>query len=197
MESNTPEVTDAEHVKRARQGRPAERKSAFTALVIRHETYVRNLLRQLSRDEALAEEMAQDAFVIAWQKLASLKNPDGFGAWVRRIAYREFLHMLRRRKLEAAYLESIDVGDEVEIEDFVEDTELARWLEVCSPIEREILLLRFAYGFTQEEIASDREMPVGTVKSHVHRAKVKIKALLERDSIASKRENNIEVNQHG
>ena len=110
MESNTPEVTDAEHVKRARQGRPAERKSAFTALVIRHETYVRNLLRQLSRDEALAEEMAQDAFVIAWQKLASLKNPDGFGAWVRRIAYREFLHMLRRRKLEAAYLESIDVG---------------------------------------------------------------------------------------
>ena len=175
MDSNPTGENDAEYVARARQGNRAQRKIAFTELVIRHELYVRNLLRHLCRDEAVAQDLAQDTFVIAWQKLSTLKNPEGFGAWVRRIAYREFLHMLRRGKLESDYIESVQVEDEDYADDLIEDTELARWLEVCSPIEREILLLRFAYGFTQEEIAADRKLPVGTVKSVIFRGKEKIR----------------------
>ena len=193
VDSNPTGENDAEYVARARQGNRAQRKIAFTELVIRHELYVRNLLRHLCRDEAVAQDLAQDTFVIAWQKLSALKNPEGFGAWVRRIAYREFLHMLRRGKLESDYIESVQVEDEDYADDLNEDTELARWLEVCSPIEREILLLRFAYGFTQEEIAADRKLPVGTVKSHVHRAKAKIKTLLEADAARE----GLEMKHHG
>ena len=193
MDSNPTGENDAEYVVRARQGSRAQRKIAFTELILRHELYVRNLLRQLCRDAAVAEDLAQDTFVIAWQKLSTLKNPEGFGAWVRRIAYREFLHMLRRGNLESDYIESLQAEHEDYADDLIEDTELARWLEVCSPIEREILLLRFAYGFTQEEIAADRNIPIGTVKSHVHRAKAKIKTLLKADAARE----GLEMKHHG
>lgn len=191
VNKDIPEISDAEYVLRARRGGGNARKVAFTELVRRHETYVRNLVRHLSGNAARADEIAQDAFIIAWQKLKTLENPNGFGAWVRRIAYREFLHAVRRDKLETTYLTSH--FDQLETEELYDDQELKRWLSVCSSIEREIMLLQYAYGFTQEEIAADREIPIGTVKSHIHRAKAKIRELLVKDGALDQDQ----VKQHG
>ena len=195
MDTSVPEVPDAEYVARARRGGNDERKHAFAALVGRHETHVRNLVRHLTREVARADEIAQDAFFIAWQKLGTLKNPDGFGAWVRRIAYREFLHVVRRDKLEAAYLASH--VDQPETAELYDDTELQRWLSVCSPIEREIMLLQYGYGFTLDEISADREIPLGTIKSHVHRAKSKIKDLLVKDGALHQEKDQKEDQEYG
>ncbi len=59
------------------------------------------------------------------------------------------------------------------------DNELEPLLALCSPVEREMMVLCYAFEFTYAEIATERGMSVGTVKSHVHRAKLKMRATLE------------------
>jgi RNA polymerase sigma-70 factor (ECF subfamily) len=183
-------ISDADYVERALDGTEWDRKTAFSALVQRHEKAVRNLLRQLTRNHAVADELAQDAFLGAWLKLATLKQPERFAGWVKRIAYREFLHGARRRKLEQHYAntavdEPIVVTDSAATES---SEELDALLAVCTPIEREIMILQFAFEFSQGEIADARGMAIGTVKSHVHRAKKKIRECLEAGQATSEQE---------
>ena len=74
-------------------------RQAYGVLVVRHETWLLNFLRFLSRDADLAQDLCQDAFVLAWQKLADLKEPEKFGAWLKRLAHRLFLRELRHREV--------------------------------------------------------------------------------------------------
>lgn len=153
------------------------RKEAYSNLVRRHEGPVRNLLRHLCRSYAIADELAQDAFLTGWLKLTTLRNPQTFGAWIRQIAYREFLHSARTLRLE--HKSTHETVGELQVEATNLDDDLEALLAVCSPTEREIMVLQFAFEFTQEEIAVASDMAVGTVKSHVHRAKQKIRAHLD------------------
>ena len=60
--------------------------AAFSELVRRRQSALRNLLRRLSRDPALADDLAQQAFVKAWRSLPKLRSVGAFGAWLRRLA---------------------------------------------------------------------------------------------------------------
>ncbi|MCR9258414.1 MAG: RNA polymerase sigma factor [Pseudomonadaceae bacterium] len=178
---NTPDddAADAELVLCARQGTLSERHTAYTVLVTRYQGFVRSMLLGLTRQPALADDLTQDTFLTAWQKLNTLVEPQKFGGWLKQLAYRHFLHSYRRKQTEQKHLP--EAGDVViDTQDIVDtDAELNELLALCTPLEREIMVLCYGFEFTLKEVAESRGMALGTVKSHVHRAKHKMQQKLE------------------
>jgi len=180
---NSPEdeTADAELVLRARQGTLPERHTAYTVLVTRYQGFVRSMLLGLTRQPALADDLTQDTFLTAWQKLNTLVEPEKFGGWLKQLAYRHFLHNYRRKQTEQKHqpeAEAVDVVADTQ-ESVATDAQLNELLALCTPLEREIMVLCYGFEFTLKEIADSRGMALGTVKSHVHRAKMKMQKQLE------------------
>jgi RNA polymerase sigma-70 factor (ECF subfamily) len=178
--ANTPDGQEEDGllVVRARDGALAERHAAYTLLVTRYEGFVRSMLLGLCRQPALADDLAQETFITAWQKLDTLKTPAKFRGWLKQLAYRHFLHAYRRVQIEKKYLPDVAEEPYTEVAN-VDD--LRQLLALCSPIEREIMVLCYGFDFTLKEIAQARGIAVGTVKSHVHRAKQKMRAWLAQE----------------
>ncbi len=166
---------DAHLVLQARTGKRRQRHAAFAILVRRHEVYLRNMLRQLCRDTSLAEELAQESFVAAWTKLDTLHTPGRFRAWLKQLAYRRFLGLRRRQKVERAYARNL----EEPVVNLGAADDLETLLNLCTPSEREVILLTHGFGFTYRELAEARDVPEGTVKAQAHRAKQKMRQYVE------------------
>ncbi len=162
----------------AREGR-----EAYGLLVQRTEHEVRALLRSLCKNHSQADDLAQDAYLSGWQNLRGLKDPDKFLPWIKRLSYRLFLHAERRRKVESRYLAGIEQELQRENQSMSEPAtaELDQLLSSCRPLEAELMVLVYAFGFTIEEIAQDRNQPVGTLKSQLARAKQRIRTKVEAD----------------
>jgi RNA polymerase sigma-70 factor (ECF subfamily) len=153
---------------------------AFGELVRRHQGRVRAQLRSLMRgDLAAADDVAQETFLTAWRKLHQFRGDARFSTWLYRIAYSRFLKTLPRR--DAAAEEHVD-GDlrahltptrAVELQ---LDIECA--MQALSPHERIVLMHCVQLGLSHEEAAYALAMPLGTVKTHATRGKVKLRALL-------------------
>ncbi len=168
---------DAELVRIAREGVLAARHEAFALLVTRYEGFVRGMLLRLCRNPAEADDLAQEAFITAWTRLDTLEAPERFAGWLKQLAYRQFLHRYRRRKVEEKHAPD---GDEAVFQQPIDD-DLERLLALCSAEEQELMILVYGFEFTYAEIASARGMAVGSVKSLVHRAKARIRQHLEED----------------
>ncbi len=129
-------------------------------------------LKRLVGDEALAEDLLQEVFVLVWRKLRWLRDPELFRPWVYRIASRE---AFRRLKKERAWPRQ--AGEELpEVPAPEEPPEALRreWLEdlpdhlaAVSPASRAVLLLHYLQGLTLDEVAGVLALPLGTVKSRL------------------------------
>ncbi len=153
---------------------------AFAELVRRHQSGIRNWMRHLAGDADLGDEIAQDAFVRAWDKLDSYSGRGTFRAWIMKIAYNEFLQqrrsLQRARRLREAYAADPTMTG-IATRDAAEPgvTDLPRMLAVLSEDERMAMILNHAYGMSHGEISEITGMPLGTVKSHVTRGRNKIR----------------------
>jgi RNA polymerase sigma-70 factor (ECF subfamily) len=149
---------------------------AFGELVRRHQSQVRNFLRKLSRDYELADDLAQDAFMHAWDKLHTFAGKGSFIGWLLKVAYTTFLQSKRRS---SRYTEVLDeMGHEPQSAGVVESNEvfdLDRFLAVLSEEERAVMILSYACGLSHREIGEAASLPVGTVKSIIFRGKEKIR----------------------
>jgi RNA polymerase sigma-70 factor (ECF subfamily) len=171
-------TSDEELVARALGARD---KAAFGELVRRHQSRLRGWLRQLTRSAAAADDIAQEAFIRAWERLDSFGGQGRFAAWLMKIAYNEFL-MAYRRERSAGRLAAA-VGAELAAEPAVHDpagdeaaaTDLERLLAVLDEEERVAMVLCYAQGLSHGEASEVTGWPVGTVKSHIHRGKEKIR----------------------
>jgi len=156
----------------------------FGILVQRHQSHVRNWLRQLTSNPALADDLAQDTFIRAWNKLYSFSGQGKFLSWLMKIAYNEFLQMLRRqdrdRRLADAY-KSDPVAMDIEHSSPMDlgATDLPKMLAVLSNEERVAMVLNYAFGMSHREVSEITDMPVGTVKSHIQRGKDRIRERFE------------------
>jgi len=152
---------------------------AFGELVGKHQSHVRNFLRKLTRDQELAEDLSQDTFMQAWDKMHTYAGKGTVIGWLLKIAYTEFLQSKRRSRryeeiLAEAGSEGAAHGTQVTIQT-EEITDLDRFLAVLDEQERAVMTLSYACGLSHREIGEATSLPVGTVKSIIFRGKEKIR----------------------
>ena len=157
----------------------AQDTAAFGELVRRHQSQVRNFLRKLAGDVTLADDLAQDCFMHAWDKLQTFSGRGTFIGWLLKVAYTTFLQSKRKSKRYAEILE--EAGHVADLESVShttwsgETTDLDKFLAVLSEEERAIIVMSYACGLSHREISDATDMPVGTVKSVIFRGKEKIR----------------------
>jgi RNA polymerase sigma-70 factor (ECF subfamily) len=147
---------------------------AFERLYRRHVGRVHGaILRLVGMDRSRAEELTQEAFVRAWQKLASFRHESAFSTWLHRLGVNTALMDLRGRREEDAtddaMLERI-AGGEVPFCS-AERADLERAVSALPPRARAVLVLHDVEGWKHEEIAAELGMAVGSSKAQLHRAR--------------------------
>lgn len=149
---------------------------AFGELVRRHQSQVRNFLRKITRDHVLADDLAQDSFLHAWNKLHTFNGRGSFIGWLLKVAYTTFLQSKRKSNRYAEILEAVgqETADRITDESH-EVSDLDRFLAVLSEEERAVMILSYACGLSHREIGNAADLPVGTVKSIIFRGKEKIR----------------------
>jgi RNA polymerase sigma-70 factor (ECF subfamily) len=150
--------------------------AAFGELVRRHQSQVRNFLRKLTRDFTLADDLAQDAFLHAWDKLHTFGGQGTFIGWLLKVAYTTFLQSKRKSKRYAEILEQAGQDTEsTRVEESNEVSDLDKFLAVLTEEERAVMILSYACGLSHREIGDVANLPIGTVKSVIFRGKEKIR----------------------
>jgi len=180
--------TDARLVEQALAGS----QDACRALVDRHSRPVLNLVARMVRDDGVAEELAQDAFVKAFGALRTFDPAYKFSNWILRIAHNVAIDHLRKSRLPVVSIDDDSSGrdmadvlaetrepsafDRAVQSDFREDLEAA--LAQLRPEFRRLVVMRYLEDLSYEDIAEVVGLPLGTVKSHLHRARAALGRLL-------------------
>lgn len=151
-------------------------RAAFGELVRRHGPAVRGLLRRMGAPAPEADDVAQDAFLTAFERITEFRGEGTFAAWVKRIAARLYL---RRLQKERRLAELVDAADPVPTDrDADGRIDLDDGLKALSPPERLCVALCFGAGLSHGEAAESLNLPLGTVKSHVKRGLDKLRTRL-------------------
>jgi len=194
--ADTPEwvrLSDQEVVLMARNGREA----AYRELIRRYERPIFALLFRMVRDRELAEDLAQETFVKALNAIESYRPEFKFSSWIFKIANNAAIDHLRRRELDTLSLDgsphaatpeamqatALQIGARQESPlDAVEAKELGGAIEAAigrlRPEYRSCILLRHVEGRAYEEIAEILDLPLGTVKTYIHRARNELRQTL-------------------
>jgi RNA polymerase sigma factor (sigma-70 family) len=156
-------------------------REAFGELVRQHQSAVRGFLRQLTRgDNAWADDLAQETFLQAYRGIARFRGGSAFRTWLLGIAHNQFRNA-RRRQRELPQENMPDAIDE-SVAPPTRQTELRHDLTAAlrqlSGDEQTALHVCYQQGLTHEEAADVLSWPLGTVKTHVARAKEKLRTLL-------------------
>ena len=153
-------------------------RSAFGELARRHGSAVRALLRRMGAEPALADDLAQDAFLAAFEAIAEFRGEGAFVGWVKRIAARLYLKRWKKRA-ELDPVEDQDQGDTAGGEgEAASRLDLDEALASLSEVERLCVSLCYGAGLSHAEAAAALKAPLGTVKSHVKRGLDKLKLRL-------------------
>lgn len=163
--------------------------AAFGALVRKYQTRLCTSLTHICGSLDEAEDIAQDAFVQAYVKLRTFAGESAFYTWLYRIAVNAAISKRRRRRETASVdvkrtehgLEPLDDGERADERLLREEraVQVQRALARLSDEHRAILVLREIDDRDYEEIAQILELPVGTVRSRLHRARLQLKEQLD------------------
>lgn len=177
-----PDPEDVELVRQALAGS----QQAYTLIVNRYQRPVFSLIRRMVGESAVAEDVAQDVFIKAFRALESFDQRKKFSSWLFKIAHNSAIDRLRRRQIDMVALETTDSeqpdlvaviadGSSESPATRVERRDLAAAIEAAirslRPEYREVVVLRFQEGLAYEEIAEVVGLPLGTVKTHIFRAR--------------------------
>lgn len=172
------------------------RTEAFGTLVLRYQNRLYNAILRVVDHRDDAADVVQDAFVNAYQSLATFKGDSEFYTWLYRIAFNSAINQKRRKRLfvsleafhrdgNAGFIEPTDGSRDAQPGSALERTEeehaLQRALTRLSLEHRTVLVLNDIEGLKYEEIARIIDVPVGTVRSRLHRARLELRELLLRD----------------
>jgi len=165
-------------ITRAQQGD----REAFSELVRCHREGVINVVYRICGDAGLAEDAAQEAFIRAWQHLASYQPRSPFRNWVYRIAANVALDVLRREK-ETVDVDAVPVvapgpGPEAALIKKERAERVRQAVLALPPASRAVLVLREYEGLSYQEIAYTLDIPMGTVMSRLNYARNRIRESL-------------------
>jgi len=186
-------ATDQEVVEAARAGR----EDAYRELLRRYQRPVFSLIYRMVRDRELAEDLAQDTFVKVLNAIDTYRPEFKFSSWIFKIANNAAIDHLRRRQLDTLSLEGapdastqerreatqLQLADRGETPlDEVQARELGSAIEQAigqlRPEYRSCIILRHIEGRSYDEIAKVLELPLGTVKTYIHRARAELMTIL-------------------
>jgi RNA polymerase sigma-70 factor (ECF subfamily) len=174
-----------------RQGRPG----AFDAIVRAHQDRVYAFCARMLSDREEALDVAQEVFLSAYRNLGGFREEASLSTWLLKIAANRCLNRIRQRSSrasrEVSYPESAlrddppfqpPAPEEGRPDRIVETREMGKILEHAlhriDPDSRWLMLLSDVEGFTYEEVAAMAGIPVGTVKSRLHRARMALRKIL-------------------
>ena len=171
--------------------------AAFRELVRRYERPVFSLLYRMVRDRALAEDLTQETFIKVLNGIKSYRPEFKFSSWIFKIANNAGIDHLRRKSLDTLSLDgspsaetpeemgatALQLGDRAESPlQEMEARELGGAIEHAigrlRPEYRACILLRHVEGYAYEEIAEMLDLPLGTVKTYIHRARNELRVYL-------------------
>jgi RNA polymerase sigma-70 factor, ECF subfamily len=186
-------LDDRELAARACEGRDP----AFRELLTRYERPVFSLVFRMIRDRSLAEDVAQEAFIKAFNAIESYDPSYKFSSWIFKIANNLAIDRLRKRELDTVsihgspHAQSPEEEERTAIplastdetpEEYAQNRELGGHIERAigrlRPEYRTAVLLRHVEGHSYDEVADIMELPLGTVKTYIHRARSELKELL-------------------
>lgn len=153
---------------------------AFGELVKRYQSQLRYSLRQLTGwDEALADDLAQETFLKVYRSLHQFRGDAKFFTWLYRIAYHCFIAHKRVNRLEYVSRETDTDNNSCATDQALDlHRDLARAMVMLSPQQRMAIHLSLHKEFSHQEVAEIMRLPLGTVKSHIQRGKMKLQELL-------------------
>lgn len=164
---------------------------AFALLVQRHQRRVFNLAFRMLQQYEEACEVAQEAFLAAWQGLPTFRGEARFSTWLYRIAYNCSLKQLELRKRDRALQANVEAeqsltGYEQEpvdarLEARARQSFVREQLAQLPTKYRVVLILRHLQDMSYEEMAELLKIPIGTIKTHLFRARNLLKERLEAD----------------
>jgi RNA polymerase sigma-70 factor (ECF subfamily) len=188
-----PSLSDQEVVALARAGE----ETAYRELLRRYERPVFSLVYRMVRDRAAAEDLAQETFIKVLNALESYRPEYRFSSWIFKIANNAAIDHLRRREVDTLSLDGAPgarTADEIEATALqttdrgpspladLESRELGSAIEQAiaklRPEYRACILLRHVEGRAYEEIAETLDLPLGTVKTYIHRARLELRESL-------------------
>ncbi|MCP4590122.1 MAG: RNA polymerase sigma factor [bacterium] len=175
---------ESELIDRAQRGEPG----AMRELIDAHKDRLHAFVWRMVRNHHDAEELCQDSFLKAFAALDSFNRAYRFSTWLFTIAYRLSLNQLRRKRSRTGEMDfSLVSADEPEAGECVAQSEEAArlkhlvWKAVdqLSPPQKASVLLFYRQEQSCGEIAQVLQLPVSTVKSHLHRARARLRDILE------------------
>jgi RNA polymerase sigma-70 factor (ECF subfamily) len=156
---------------------------AFAAIANAHVDRMYALARLILRDADRAEDATQDALVRAWRELPRLRDPERFGAWLRRLlvtaCYDEGRRM--RQRAEVTWLADLDRPTPDETTGVIDRDRLDRAFRRLPLEQRVVVVLNHVEGLSHDEIARTLNLPIGTVKSRVRYALAGLRSALDAD----------------
>jgi RNA polymerase sigma-70 factor (ECF subfamily) len=187
-------LPDADVVALAQQGRD----SAYRELIRRYERPVFSLVFRMVRDRELAEDLAQDTFVKVLSHIDKYRPEFKFSSWLFKIANNVAIDHLRRRQLDTVSLDGsphattaadaeatrfdLAADQETPLEELASKelgSAIERAIAGLRPEYRSCIMLRHVEGRSYEEIAATLDLPLGTVKTYIHRARHELRTALE------------------
>jgi RNA polymerase sigma-70 factor (ECF subfamily) len=180
------ETCEAELIHRAARGD----QDAFRQLWENHHAVAMAAALRLCRQRALAEEITQGAFLLAWRGLPGFRQGNPFRPWLMRILYRHALDVMEKQR---AYARPLSLDDMLESEvapagsaleqadpqeRVAQREEVRQALARLSADQRRVIALRYGADLTEVDIAQALGWPVGTVKSRLNRAREHLRVLL-------------------
>jgi RNA polymerase sigma-70 factor (ECF subfamily) len=176
-------LTDAELVLRARQGH----QEACREIVVRFERPIYSLVARMLQDPAAAEDLAQEVFIKAFRRLDTYDPQRKLSSWLFKIAHNTTIDYLRRHVPETVPLEAEKDGDHGSLAAVLADSsagdpaaiaerrDMARAMDKAigclRPEYRESVVLFYLEGASYQEICEATGLPLGTVKTNLHRAR--------------------------
>jgi len=182
------ELGEAEAIRRAQQG-DAE---AFERLYRLHNRRVYALCLRMLGNTAEAEDLTQEAFLQLFRKIGTFRGESAFSTWLHRLAVNVVLMRLRKKTLAATSLEEVTEPDEdvggprkdiggpdLRLSGSVDRVNLERAVEQLPPGYRSVFVLHDVQGYEHNEIATIMNCSIGNSKSQLHKARMRLRELLQ------------------
>lgn len=155
-------------------------RSAFDELIERYADRLRGFVRRVACSDSEADDLVQDTWLRVLRGLPGLRDSARLRSWLFGIAHRVLVDRLRSRYAEPAHAPVEALVDDSDLQaEHLRHDQVERGLAALAPPEREAVVLFYLEQLTLTEMAEVMAVPVGTVKSRLHRARTRLRAVLD------------------